>query len=37
LKRLPGRSSFRAISAIRRHDHGGPALEEFWQLLAGNL
>ncbi len=37
LKRLPGRSSFRAISAIRRRDHGGPALEEFWSLLAGNL
>ncbi len=37
LKRLPGRSSFRAISAIRRRDHGGPALEEFWQLLAGSL
>jgi DNA-binding transcriptional LysR family regulator len=36
LKRLPGRSSFRAISAIRRHDQGGPALEEFWQLLAGH-
>ena len=37
LKRLPGRSSFRAISAIRRRDQGGPALEEFWQLLAGHL
>ena len=37
LKRLPGRSSFRAISAIRRRDPGGPALEEFWQLLAGIL
>jgi DNA-binding transcriptional LysR family regulator len=35
LKRLPGRSSFRAITAIRRSDQGGPALEEFWQLLAG--
>jgi DNA-binding transcriptional LysR family regulator len=37
LKRLPGRSSVRAISAIRRRDQGGPAMEEFWQLLAGNL
>src|SRR4029077_9974597 len=37
LKRLPGRSSVRAISAIRRRDQGGPALEEFWQLLAGHL
>jgi DNA-binding transcriptional LysR family regulator len=37
LKRLPGRSSFRAISAIRRRDQGGPVLEEFWQLLAGHL
>jgi len=37
LKRLPGRSSSRAISAIRRRDQGGPALEEFWQLLAGVL
>jgi DNA-binding transcriptional LysR family regulator len=36
LKRLPGRSSFRAITAIRRNDQGGPALEEFWQLLARN-
>jgi DNA-binding transcriptional LysR family regulator len=36
LKRLPGRSSFRAITAIRRSDQGGPALEEFWQLLAGS-
>ena len=36
LKRLPGRSSFRAITAIRRSDQGGPALEEFWQLLAEN-
>jgi DNA-binding transcriptional LysR family regulator len=36
LKRLPGRSSVRAISAIRRRDQGGPALEEFWQLVAGN-
>jgi DNA-binding transcriptional LysR family regulator len=35
LKRLPGRASFRAITAIRRRDQGGPALEEFWQLLAG--
>jgi DNA-binding transcriptional LysR family regulator len=37
LKRLPVRASLRAISAIRRRDQGGPALEEFWQLLAGNL
>jgi DNA-binding transcriptional LysR family regulator len=36
LKRLPGRSSFRPITAIRRRDEGGPALEEFWKLLAGN-
>lgn len=36
LKRLPGRSSLRAISAIRRRDQGGPALEEFWDLLAGH-
>jgi DNA-binding transcriptional LysR family regulator len=36
LKRLPGRSSVRDISAIRRRDQGGPALEEFWQLLAGS-
>jgi DNA-binding transcriptional LysR family regulator len=35
LKRLPGRSSFRPITGIRRRDEGGPALEEFWQLLAG--
>jgi DNA-binding transcriptional LysR family regulator len=35
LKRLPGRSSFRPITAIRRRDQGGPALEEFWGLLAG--
>jgi DNA-binding transcriptional LysR family regulator len=33
LKRLPGRSSFRPITAIRRRDEGGPALEEFWQHL----
>ena len=36
LKRLPGRSSVRAITAIRRRDQGGPALEEFWELAAAN-
>jgi DNA-binding transcriptional LysR family regulator len=36
LKRLPGRSSLRPITAIRRRDQGGPALEEFWQRLAGH-
>jgi DNA-binding transcriptional LysR family regulator len=35
LKRLPGPSSRRPIRAIRRHATGGPALEQFWQLLAG--
>jgi DNA-binding transcriptional LysR family regulator len=37
LKRLPGPSSVRAISAIRRHAHGGPALEQFWTLLTARL
>ncbi len=35
LKRLPGPSSRRPIRAIRRHATGGPALEQFWQGLAG--
>jgi DNA-binding transcriptional LysR family regulator len=35
LKRLPGPSSRRPIRAIRRRANGGPAMEEFWQLLAG--
>ncbi|HXC78980.1 MAG TPA: LysR family transcriptional regulator [Candidatus Acidoferrum sp.] len=33
LKRLPGPSSMRAISAIRRRSAGGPTLEEFWRHL----
>lgn len=37
LKRLPGPSSVRAISAIRRHAQGGPALEQFWNLLTAKL
>jgi DNA-binding transcriptional LysR family regulator len=37
LKHLPGRSSVRAISAIRRHAQGGPALEQFWNLLTARL
>ena len=37
LKRLPGPSSVRAISAVRRHAHGGPALEQFWTLLQAKL
>jgi DNA-binding transcriptional LysR family regulator len=35
LKRLPGRSTHRAICGVRRRAQGGPALEEFWQLLTG--
>jgi DNA-binding transcriptional LysR family regulator len=35
LKRLPGPSSTRAISAIRRRSAGGPTLEEFWRHLTG--
>ena len=35
LKRLPGPSSVRAISAIRRRSAGGPTLEEFWRHLTG--
>jgi DNA-binding transcriptional LysR family regulator len=35
LKRLPGPSSLRAISAIRRRSEGGPTLEEFWRHLTG--
>jgi DNA-binding transcriptional LysR family regulator len=35
LKRLPGASSRRPIRAIRRRATGGPALEQFWELLAG--
>ena len=37
VKRLPGPSSVRAISGIRRHAHSGPALEQFWSLLTGRL
>jgi DNA-binding transcriptional LysR family regulator len=33
LKRLPGPSSVREISAIRRRSAGGPTLEEFWRHL----
>ena len=36
LKRLPGRPSTRAISAIRRWSAGGPTLEEFWRHLTGD-
>jgi DNA-binding transcriptional LysR family regulator len=35
LKRLPGPSSSRPISAIRRRSAGGPTLEEFWRHLTG--
>ena len=35
LKRLPIPPSLRPISAIRRHGHGGPAQEAFWDLLTG--
>ncbi len=35
LKQLPGPSGVRAIRAVRRRAHGGPALEQFWMLLAG--
>ena len=35
LKRLPGPSTHRAICGVRRRAQGGPALEEFWQLLTG--
>jgi DNA-binding transcriptional LysR family regulator len=37
LKRLPGSSSVRAISAIRRRTQGGPAMEQFWSLLTASL
>jgi DNA-binding transcriptional LysR family regulator len=37
LKHLRGPSSVRAISAIRRHTQGGPALEQFWNLLTAKL
>jgi DNA-binding transcriptional LysR family regulator len=33
LKALPGYSISRPISVIRRHAHGGPVLEAFWELL----
>ena len=33
LKRLPGPTSVRPISAIRRRSAGGPSLEEFWRHL----
>src|SRR5487761_12692 len=37
LKRLPGPSSMRAITAIRRRSAGGPTLGEFWRhLTAGS-
>jgi len=36
LKRLPGPSTFREISAIRRRSEGGPTLEEFWRHLTGD-
>ena len=35
LKQLPGPSSSRSISAIRRRSAGGPTLEEFWRHLTG--
>jgi DNA-binding transcriptional LysR family regulator len=35
LVRLPGPTSKRAISAIRRPSAGGPTLEEFWRHLTG--
>ena len=35
LKRLPGPSSTRAISAIRRRSEGGRTLEAFWRHLTG--
>ena len=37
LKRIPGLSSTRPISAIRREAKGGPTLEEFWRFLVGDL
>ncbi len=37
LKRLPGPSSVRAISAIRRRAQGDPAMEQFWSLLTASL
>lgn len=37
LKRLPGPSSVRAISAIRRRSAGGPTLEEFWRHLTSQV
>lgn len=37
LKRLPGASSTRPISAIRRRSAGGPTLEEFWRLLTSQV
>jgi DNA-binding transcriptional LysR family regulator len=37
LKQLPGLTSLRAIRAIRRRAQGGPALEQFWQLLTRRL
>ena len=35
LVRLPLPSVVRSIRAIRRRAHGGPALEEFWELVTG--
>jgi DNA-binding transcriptional LysR family regulator len=37
LKRLPGPSSLRAITAIRRPSEGGRTLEEFWRTLTRDL
>jgi DNA-binding transcriptional LysR family regulator len=37
LVRLPGPTSKRAITAIRRHSVGGPTLEEFWLHLTSRL
>ncbi|MEA2656162.1 MAG: hypothetical protein QOI23_1527 [Chloroflexota bacterium] len=36
LKRLPGPTSVRAITAIRRRSAGGPTLEEFWRHLTSS-
>jgi DNA-binding transcriptional LysR family regulator len=35
LKRLPVPSAVRAISAVRRRGRGGPAQENFWEMLTG--
>jgi DNA-binding transcriptional LysR family regulator len=36
LRELPATSIVRTISAIRRHAHGGPAQEAFWDLLVSS-